>query len=570
MEYEKIDTDVLVVGSGAAGCRAAIEAAEYASDVAVVAKGPFGMCGSTNLAGVVYAAAIGHADPRDEPSIHFQDTIVSGRYIGNERIAEILANEAPKTVYDLERFGVRWYKSEDGKFAQLPTPGHRFNRGVYWDEMTGSVVQKALSKEVKRHSNIAILDDIFVTKLLTEDGSVYGAVGLDIKEGSILALSSRSTILATGGSGRIYRTTDMDEGATGDGYALAYRAGGELRDMEMTQFFPTSFVYPESLRGIAVSSSALWSLGLKLYNSKNERFMEKYYPKEKENVPRDLLSRAIFKEIMEGRGTEHGGVWLDTSDIENWDQLRKDRAKSYMWPEKFGLPTSRFEVAPTYHFTIGGIKISETAQTSLRGLYVAGEAAGGLHGANRIGGNALAECVVFGAIAGKNAALESQVQKRRPNMRKNIERECNQIHSVTRREVTDGVRPLVIRRQLADTMTNNVGIIRTAATLRRARLDISQLEKKMGQVVVDDSENRFNIEWVEMLELMNMLQVARIVVRAATARRESRGAHYRSDCPDTNNKDWLRNIVVKQKASRLQLRTIPVKFSKIELPRGMN
>lgn len=552
-------TDVLVVGTGAAGCRAAIEAAEYGADVVLLSKGVLGRSGTTNLAEVVYAAAIAHTDTLDKTWYHFEDTVLEGHWLGDQRLVKLLADNAPKTVYDLERYGLPWYRMEDGKhYYQLPTPGHRFDRGVHFDESTGSKMQAALVEEIDRHKEIHPFNDTLVTNVFVEDGQVVGASAIDLHTGKLVIFKTGAIIIATGGAGMMYAVNDMERGSTGDGITLAYRAGAELIAPEMHQFFPTAFAWPETLRGTIVTSSNLWGFGLRLYNAKNERFMEKYFPDKKENVPRDVLSRGIFLEILEGRGTEHGGVWLDASNIDGWEYLRRERARSYIWPAKLGVNTERFEIAPTYHFTMGGIRINPNAQTNVAGLYAAGEVVGGIHGANRIGGNALVECMVFGEIAGRHAALTVERNIRfRDSM---IQDELKRLQSSLKAPQQVDLRPVDALRSLKQTMYLHVGIVRSAGGLKEGLEKLECLEMEELPRVGVGPGNVFNWEWIWKVELENMIEQAKIYTRAALMRTETRGAHYRSDYPEADNKNWLKNIVVRKENGEATFETAPIEF----------
>lgn len=553
-------TDVLIIGTGAAGCRAAIEAAEYGARVTIVSKGVFGRSGTTNMAEVVYAAALGHTDRLDRPWFHFEDTIIEGHWLGNQDLVQLLVNEAPKTVYDLERFGLHWYRMEDLKhYYQLPTPGHRYDRGVHYNESTGKQMQAALVKEVLRHCFITVLNDILVTSLFVDDGQVRGAGAIDLKSGNFVAFQASAVIIATGGAGMMYEVTDMEHGSTGDGISMAYRAGAELIAPEMHQFFPTAFAWPETLKGIIVTSSNLWKFGLRLFNAKGDRFMENYFPDEKENVPRDVLSRYIYMEIQEGRGTEHGGVWLDTSRVEGWDYLKRERARSYIWPEKLGVDTERFEIAPTYHFTMGGVKIDKYAQTNIRGLYAAGEVVGGIHGANRIGGNALPECMVFGAIAGRHAALNSEILK--VTLATQINDEITRISEQLKPAGETVLRPIDGLRTLKSIMYHHLGIVREEKGLESGLEKLNSLEEVDLPRIGVNQEKVFNIEWIWRIELENMIEQAKLFMSAALMRQESRGAHFRSDYPKIDNQNWLKNITVICTEIGPEFSTIPIDFT---------
>jgi fumarate reductase (CoM/CoB) subunit A len=561
-----IETDVLVIGSGAAGCAAAIAADEYGARVLMIAKGAVGRTGNTNLAGVVFAAGLGHTDPRDNPEIHLEDTIIEGRFLGDQKLAKIMCDNAPHTVYDLHRYGLQWYLMEDGKhFLQAPTPGHRYNRGVHYDGFTGKKVQCALSDEIARHPDICTLSDIHITTLLMDKGRVIGAAGIDLKSGNLVAIAAGSTIVVTGGAGKIFSVTDMETGSTGDGMFWCLRAGASLIDPEMHQFFPTAFVYPESVRGISLATSALWVYGLRMFNKDNERFMERYYPVEKENVPRDVLSQCILKEIIEGRGTEHGGVWLDTYAVENWEHWRRDRARSYIWPAKLGIDVRRPEVGPSSHFTLGGVRINERAETGVEGLYAAGEVAGGIHGANRIGGNALAECMVFGEIAGREAALaRREIPTIEPIL---IDQEKDRLVCLLNRtSAEDSFHPAQLIAQLRQIMYRQCGVVRNKELLDRATTNLHDIRGAMTSSMVVGDEKHFNAEWIWALELESMLTISEMTVHAAKLRTESRGAHFRVDYPGPDNKNWLKHIVAHVgDEGMLEFDYTPVEFPYIQL-----
>lgn len=555
----RIKTDVIIIGTGAAGSRAAIEVSEHNAKVILISKGSPGRSGTTNLAGVHYAAALGHADD-DSPQHHFNDTIIEARWIADQELAWTMCMNGPKTVYDLERYGLKWYRTKDGKrYKQLPAPGHSYNRGVHFDGRTGKMVQKNLTDEVRRHKDIQIVGDTFITQILVDDNGVVGAIGIDLKTGELLVFEASSVILATGGTGMIYKVTDMETGSTGDGIAMAYRAGADLIAPEMHQFFPTSFVWPDTLRGVAVNSSQLWKLGLRLYNIKDERFMERYYPLEKENMPRDILSHCIFREIQDGRGTEHGGVWLDTRWIKSFEELRHDRARSYIWPEKLGVNLQRFEVAPTYHFTLGGVRINSDAETSVPGLYACGEVVGATHGANRLAGNALTECIVFGEIAGRNAAQHALMPHSHLLIKDTMVNQ--ERHRLIGLLTSNGSarQPREIYDDLRETMYQNVGIVRDGIRLQSAIERVGELKEEAKSMRMADIE-QYNVEWIWAIELDGMLQLAELFAKGALMRTESRGAHYRSDYPDTDDEHWLRNILVKLENGRDTFWTEPVEL----------
>ncbi len=575
-DFQKFPCDVLIIGTGAAGCSAAITAAERTAKVLLINKGAFGRSGTTCLGSVVFSAGLGHEDERDSPEFHFLDTIVEGRYLGNQELVKILAEEAPRTVYDLERYGVFWYKRGEKRidpsrydYFQLPSPPHRYNRGVHQNEKTGQAIQRALCKEVRKHTRgIRVVDDIYIWKILVNDDRVQGALGLDLRTGGIVAFPCKALVIATGGAGSSYKVTDMDTGATGDGYSLALDAGAELLDMEFTQFFPTSFVHPESLQGIIVATSALWTSGLKLYNRENERFMARQFPSTGENLPRDILSRHIFMEMEAGRGTPHGGVWLDTSDVENWEEVRKDRPRSYIWPERFGVAGRKFEIAPTYHFTLGGIRINEKCETNRPGLYAAGEVAGGVHGANRLAGNALAECMVFGQIAGKEAAAwrrEEMGVVEDSAVGEEVEKRAHLFHPGSGR---GRLRSAALIRTLREIMYRDAGVVRDGAGLIRARKEIAGLREAAESDLGMSPGNIFNYDQIHAFELFNMLDLCQLVIQGASLREESRGAHYRRDFPATQDLKWMKNVVYQRREGALRIETVDVKTPYVQVPAG--
>ncbi|HSR10522.1 MAG TPA: FAD-dependent oxidoreductase [Thermodesulfobacteriota bacterium] len=559
--------DVLVIGAGAAGCAAAISAAERPAKVILAAKGAFGRSGTTSLGSVIYAAALGHEDERDSPEQHFRDTVIEGRYVGNQALVKVLAEEAPRTVYDLERYGVAWYKqgkeiinSSQYKYAQLPSPPHTYSRGVFHDEKTGRAMQNALCREVLKHSpGIRVLEDLYVWKIVRNEERVQAALGLDLRTGEIVGIPCRAIVLATGGGASCYKVTDTDTGATGDGYSLALDAGAELVDMEFTQFFPTAFVYPEAIRGMLLAVSALWTRGLRLYNGGEERFLARKYPDSAENLPRDILSREIFMEILAGRATPHGGVWLDGSAIPDWEEVRKSRPRSFMWPQRFGITGERFEVAPTSHFTMGGVRINEKCETSVPGLYAAGEVAGGLHGGNRLAGNALAECVVFGQVAGGQAA---GMRREKPGELDEaaIRREEEKMRLILNPEISGGkTSPSAFSRRLKEIMYRSAGVVREGQGLEKAGEEISNLKEEAARDLKITAGRIFNYDQIHAFELLNMIDVCRMIVKAALIREESRGAHYRRDFPEPDNRKWLRNIVFQRREGKLQIRMEDVK-----------
>jgi fumarate reductase (CoM/CoB) subunit A len=573
-EHRKVKCDVLIIGSGAAGCSAAISAAERTAKVVIINKGTFGRSGTTCLGGAVYAAALDHAGNGDTPECHFMDTVIEGRYIGNQTLDKVLAEESPRTVYELERFGVPWYKKGKKRinpsvydYLQTHAPPHRHSRGIYHNEKTGKVIQWALCKELLKYSqSINVIDDIYIWSLVVNNNRIKGALGFDLRTGALTIFSCKAMVLATGGAGSSYKVTDMDTGATGDGYSMAFNASAELIDMEFTQFFPTAFVFPESIKGILVPTSPLWKAGLKLYNDTGERFMETVDPELCENQPRDILSRQIFLEIIEGRGTSRGGIWLETSDIDNWEKFQSDHPRSFIWPKHFGVDSRRFEIAPTYHFTIGGIRINEKCETNILGLYAAGEVAGGVHGANRIAGNALAECVVFGQIAGKESARFRNEQFREITS-STVRYEKEKKKSLFNRNGGTGkTNSTLLIKKLRETMYEKAGMLRDRKGLEEGIRVIDAIREQAENDLFIAPGKIFNFNQIHAFELLNMLDLCQLVVKAALMREESRGAHYRTDFPCQDDKNWFKNIVLQKKEAELVIKIEQVRTPFVHLP----
>lgn len=501
-------------------------------------------------------AALGNVDPQDSWEAHFKDTVVGGAWINNQRLVEVLVKEAPDRILDLEEYGAVFDRTPEGKIMQRPFGKQTYRRTCYAADRTGHEIMVTLIEEVRRR-DIEIMDEVFVTNLLLTDGKVAGAFAIDFKTGNFLVFRAKATILASGGSGRIYKITSNAAQDTGDGYAIGYRAGAKLVDMEMVQFHPTGMVYPESARGRLVTEGVRGEGGM-LLNSKGERFMKRYAPEKMELAGRDVVARAIATEILEGRGTKHGGVYLDVSHLPA--HIIEERLPTML--RQFldvgvDMRKEPVEVAPTAHHFMGGLVINENAETTLKGLYAAGEVAGGIHGGNRLGGNALADTQVFGKRAGENAAKYALKNGLLHVDKAQIEREIEKAQVFFERK--EGVRPPEVRERLANLMWDKVGIFRTGQQLQEAVVEIERMKKEiLPCLYVMNSHTRYNKEWIEALEIENMLCVAEMVAKAALMREESRGAHFRRDFPKTDNKNWFVNIMVQQVAGEMALTKTPV------------
>ncbi len=562
MDYETVDTDVLIIGAGGAGCRAAIEAANRNVNITILCKELFGKA-PTVMAEGGYNAVLNSVEKGDNWQWHFYDTVRGGAWINDQRLVEVLVKEAPDRIYDLEEYGAVFDRTEEGRINQRRYGKQTHIRTCFVGDRIGHEIMTTLVEEVRR-LEIQIFEEFFSCRLLVEGGRVVGVAAFDIRNGHFYAFRAKSTILASGGGGMIYEVTTNPRGATGDGYAMGFSAGATLLDMEMVQFHPTGMTSPESHRGILVTE-ALRAEGALLFNRSKERFMERYRPGELELAGRDEVAMAITREILEGRGSKGGGIYLDATGIP--PEVIATRLPTTL--EQFlkvGIDIRKepVEVAPTTHHFMGGLWINEKGETSLRGLYAAGEVAGGIHGANRLGGNGLAETQVFGRRAGM-AAVESAKKMDLPRLdRDQISAIFKYVYGFLDRK--EGIRAPSLKRQLQSLMWSNVGIFRTEYGLTEALEWILRSKGKAGSLYVENKASRYNWEWVDALEVENMLLVAEMVVRGALERRESRGAHYRRDFPNPNDAEWWAKILVEDVGGGMQLRKRPVTTLYIERP----
>ncbi|MBX5326260.1 MAG: fumarate reductase (CoM/CoB) subunit TfrA [Candidatus Bathyarchaeia archaeon] len=555
MTYETIDTDVLVIGAGGAGARAAIEAANHNVMVTLLSKELLGKAHTCMAEGGVNAT-FANVDPPDNWEVHFKDTIEGGAWINNQKLVEILTREACDRIMDLEEYGAIFDRTPEGKIMQRPFGKQTYRRTCYAADRTGHEMMVTLTEEIRRR-DVDVMEEVFVTNLLAKDNQVQGAVGISFKTGSLLVFKAKATILASGGGGRVYKITSNAAQDTGDGYAVAYHAGCRLLDMEMVQFHPTGMVFPESHRGCLVTEGVRGEGGL-LKNIKGERFMQRYDAKRMELAGRDVVARANATEILEGRGTEHGGVYLDVTHLP--PHIIEERLPTML--EQFldvgvDIRKEPMEVAPTAHHLMGGVEINENAETTLKGMYAAGEIAGGVHGGNRLGGNALADTQVFGKRAGENAAMFAKKSSMPIIDRSQVEKEANKISTILERK--EGIRPHEIKNRLQTLMWDKVGIFRTGQELQEAVQAIEEMKAKdLPRLFVMDKHTRYNKELIETFEIENMLTIAEMIAKAALMREESRGAHFRKDFPKTDNKNWFANIYIQKKMGQMTLTKLPV------------
>ncbi|HML05703.1 MAG TPA: FAD-binding protein, partial [Methanobacterium sp.] len=403
MESEIYEHDVLVIGSGGAGCRAAIEASKCDLSVLIVSKGLSFKSGCTTLAEGGYNAAFGAVDCADTPEAHFEDTLKGGAYLNDPKLARILVDEAPERLIELESYGALFDRQESGEINQRPFGGQTFRRTCFQGDRTGHEMMIALKEEVIKRE-IQTLDEVMITSLIMDENgqSVIGATGISLQDSKFIVFKTKSVVMACGGAGWLYPVTSNTLQKTGDGYSLAYDAGADLLDMEQVQFHPTGMVFPESRKGVLVTE-AVRGEGGKLINAEGERFMKNYDPRG-ELATRDVVARAIYNEIREGRGTQIGGVYLDVTHLR--DEVIEEKLETMLLQfldVDVDIRKKPMEVAPTAHHFMGGIKIDEHGKSTVKNLFAAGEVTGGVHGANRLGGNALADTQVFGKRAGESA-----------------------------------------------------------------------------------------------------------------------------------------------------------------------
>ncbi len=533
LPFKTILCDVLVVGAGGAGCRAAIEASKHNLDVVMLSKELLGKA-HTSMAEGGYNVSLGNVDPLDNVETHFKDTVVGGAYLNNQELVDILVSNAAERIYDLEEMGAVFDRTPEGKIAQRPFGKQSWRRTAYASDRTGSEIMVTLTEAIRK-SSVRVFDEVFATKILVEDGRAAGVCAVDLKYGDYLVFRARAVIMATGGAGRIFKVTSNAQLDVGDGYAMAYEAGAALIDMEMIQFHPTGMVRPESARGRLVTEAVRGEGGI-LLNNEGERFMKRYYPQVMELAGRDQVARSIMTEVIEGRGSPDGGVYLSIAHLPR--SVIEFRLESMI--EQFGdagvdIREEPMQVSPTAHHFMGGILIDMNAQSTIPGLFAAGECTGGVHGGNRLGGNALADTQVFGALAGTSAA-EFAKEHEMPGINRNeILEEFNRLEMMLKRE--KGVSPADARDELTELMWSKVQIFRNEQDMAVAVSELRRIEKEVvPNIKVDVPVKRFNPGWHQAIEFGHMVITARMVAEAALMRKGSRGAHFRTDADPDDHK----------------------------------
>jgi len=595
MEYQTHEHDVLVIGAGGAGLRAAIEASAAGVSVGLVCKSLLGKAHTVMAEGGI-AAALANVDDRDSWQVHFADTMRGGQYVNNWRMAELHAKEAPDRVRELEGWGAMFDRTKDGRILQRNFGGHRYPRLAHVGDRTGLEMIRTL-QDHGIHQGIDVHMECTVVRLLKEDGRVVGAFGYERERGRFKLFRARAIVLATGGIGRAYKITSNSWEYTGDGHTLAYDAGAELMDMEFVQFHPTGMIWPPSVRGILVTEGVRGEGGV-LKNATGRRFMfddipENYRAQTADNeeegwrytqgdksarrppelLTRDHVSRCIVREIKEGRGSPHGGVFLDISWIRERlpnaaEHIRKKLPSMYhQFKQLADIDITRepMEVGPTTHYVMGGVRVdAETQMSNVPGLFAAGECAAGINGANRLGGNSLSDLLVFGKRAGEfAAAFAQQAPKGSIDEREVDQAAAESLEPFERGAGGEG--PYQVQYALQELMQNLVGIVRNDADMRKALDCLERFADRAAKVGVG-GHREYNPGWHAALDLHSLLTVSEAVTRAAIERRESRGGHFREDYPDKDPQFGGFNLIVRKASDgQMEVARAPIPAMRDEL-----
>lgn len=564
---EHIESDILILGSGGAGLFAAHHAADSNPDlkITIAAKGLIGKSGCTRMVQGGYNVVL---HPEDSLERHFTDTIKGGGGINNQEMAWTLVSDAPKRIKELEtKMGVFFDRNKDGTIHQKPFAGQSFDRTVHKADLTGIEIISRMYDQLYSKTNVEWWDELRAIDLLIDDDtrSIAGCLMLNQRTGEFIVIHCKAVIVGTGGTATMYKIATPSLEKTGDGMAMCYRAGTEFLDMEMIQFHPTGLLAKNSRLNGGVLEEGLRGAGGYLFNSLGERFMKNYDPERMERSTRDRVSRAAYMEIMAGRGTELGGVYVDVSHLGKENVLK-------MFPgmvercQDVGkdLSIEPVEISPAAHFQMGGVKVSIDCESEIAGLFVAGEDAGGVHGANRLGGNGVCDSTVFGARAGDAAAAYvGELNKAGKVSEVKVHSIIEELVEPFERDTEEN--PFYIRRDLKELMWSKVGLVRNKEDLESAEVELLKLEERVNQVSIKGSR-KFNLTWQEFINVRNSLIVAKMVTSSALMRTESRGSHYREDFPESNDEQWLSNIYTKAgQDGELQFRVEKVKQSRVDV-----
>ncbi|MGA7542792.1 MAG: FAD-binding protein [Nitrososphaeraceae archaeon] len=578
--------DVLIIGGGSAGLRAAIEAHDAGANVLIISRSKRGDPHTTLARGGINAA-LGTMDPEDNWMIHAADTLREGEFLADYERVEILCKNAPDAINELVNWGAKFHRENDGRLTQRFFGAHTYRRTVFYEDWTGQEIIRVLMEQVNQRK-INIIDSVYITKLLKSDddditrerprplpssatvtqeeqvvkeeeqGTVKGAFGIDIEKKEFVTVECKSLILAAGGYTRVYAVSSSRTFENyGEGIALAYEVGVDLVDMEMVQFHPTGMVWPQNAEG-TLATEAIRGEGGILLNSKGERFMKNYDPERMELGPRDVVARAIYNEIISGRGTEHGGVWLDVTHLRK-EVIQERLTTMYEQFQKLdGIDISKekMEVGPTAHYSMGGVVVDIDCRTRIKGLFAVGEIISQIHGANRLGGNSLLDTVVFGKIAGGEAAKlakqgvtgNTKKTEAPSQLKSNVDNQKKEFHDDYFGGILVVKEPIKFRNEIQELMKQNAGIIREHTKLQDGLKRILELKNNFYSNKVDINFKEFKIDdnnsenVVLTWQVKSSLIACEAIIRSALMRQESRGAHYRSDFPKLDNKRWKVNI----------------------------
>ena len=597
--YETFEYDVLVIGAGGAGLRAAIEASAAGVKVGLVCKSLLGKAHTVMAEGGM-AAAMGNVDDRDNWRVHFADTMRGGQYVNNWRMAELHAKEAPARVHELEAWGAVFDRTKDGKILQRNFGGHRYPRLAHVGDRTGLELIRTL-QDHGIHQGIAVHMEHTIVTLLKDGDRVVGAFGYDRERGRFKIFKARAMVIATGGIGRAYKITSNSWEYTGDGQSLAYHAGAELMDMEFVQFHPTGMIWPPSVMGLLVTEAVRGEGGV-LRNKEGRRFMfddipDNYKPqtatdpeegwrytqgdknakRPPELLTRDHVARCINREVKAGRGSPHGGVFLDIAWIKEKipnaaEHIKRKLPSMYHQFKQLAdldITKEPMEIGPTTHYIMGGIRVNgDTQMSNVAGLFAAGEAAAGLHGANRLGGNSLSDLIVFGKRAGEYAAKFSGEHGAGQINDAQVEAAARQALEPFERGAKAGGSaegPYQVQHDLQDMMQSLVGIVRREEEMVKALEGIQRLSQRAGQVAVF-GHREYNPGWHTAIDLKNLMTVSEAITRSAIERKESRGGHFREDFPGKDAAAGKVNVVVRKNADNtMNVRREPIAEMPAEL-----
>jgi succinate dehydrogenase / fumarate reductase flavoprotein subunit len=592
--HQTYSYDVLVVGAGGAGLRAAIEAANAGVTVGLICKSLLGKAHTVMAEGGM-AAAMGHNDDRDNWKVHFADTMRGGQYVNNWRMAEIHAREAPERVRELEAWGAVFDRTPDGRINQRNFGGHRYPRLAHVGDRTGLELIRTLQDHTT-YLGVTVHMEHTVIELILDGGRASGVVAYDRERGRFHVFNAKAVVLATGGVGRAFKITSNSWEGTGDGHALAYRAGAQMIDMEFIQFHPTGMVWPPSVRGILVTEGVRGEGGV-LRNSEGRRFMfddipDNYKPqtasdpeegwrytqgdksarRPPELLTRDHVARAINREVKAGRGSPHGGVFLDIA----WIKEKKPDAEAHIkrklpsmyhqFKELADLDITKepMEVGPTTHYIMGGIRVdADTQESTIPGLFAAGECAAGINGANRLGGNSLSDLIVFGKLAGEYAAQYAKKAVTTKVDEAAVERAIKESLAPFERGAK-GENPYKVQQDLQDTMQELVGIVRTESEMQEAVKRLAAFRERASRVGVE-GHREFNSGWHTCIDLRNLLDCSELIAVSAIERKESRGGHFRDDFPDKAAEFGTFNIATQLVNGRVHVSRVPLKALPPEL-----